>query len=461
MAIFVREKSFYKTLVLLAIPIILQNVITFCVGFADNIMIGSLGDYAISGVYMANQVQTLLQMFILGIAGAMQVISTQYWGKRDIKSIKIITAIAFRFAIAVSLLLLLAALFFPSKVLGIFTGDKLVIAEGIKFLKYVCYSYVFFAIAQLLISSMRSVETVRIGMYVSIVTLVTDVFLNWLLIFGNMGMPKLGVEGAGIATLVSRIAEAGVMVVYVGFIDKKIHLKLKDMLLRDHFLLKDYLKYGLPVIGGQLVWAANMLGSGAIIGHLNAEAIASMSMTNMLNHLLYIWSLGLSAAVGIIAGKTVGAGEYEKMKLYAKTMQVIFLGMGLASGLIVFLLRDPFLSLYNVSDNTMAVARQFMAVLSFTMIGQCYQAPSLGGLVRAGGDTSFVFKNDAIFVFLVVLPSALIAMYVFHAAAWVIYACLKCDQILKCFVAIVKINRFNWMKNLTRKRDTQLEAAAE
>ena len=174
-----------------------------------------------------------------------------------------------------------------------------------------------------------------------------------------------------------------------------------------------------------------------------------MSIAGTVNNLAYVVMNGMSGAVGIITGKTIGAGLEEKMREYAKTVQIIFLLLGVLTGLTVFLIKDPFISLYYVTDAAVFEARKYINVLSVTLVGTCYQAACLFGLVKSGGDISFVFKNDFIFVFLIVLPSALIATSL-GAPAWVVFACLKCDQILKCFVAVVKINRFNWMKNLTR-----------
>jgi len=155
--------------------------------------------------------------------------------------------------------------------------------------------------------------------------------------------------------------------------------------------------------------------------------------------------------VGIITGKTIGAGKVDLMKEYARTTQILLLAFGITTGLIVALINNSFVGLYGgISAEAAAQSRQFISVLSVTMIGTAYQACSLAGLVKAGGDTGFVFKMDTIFVFLVVLPSAFIAMKL-GAPAWVTFACLKCDQILKCFVAVVKINSFNWMKKLTRE----------
>ena len=450
MRIITRDRSFYKTLIALAVPISLQNLITFAVGFADNLMIGRLGDNAISGVYVGNQMQAVVQRFIAGIEGAILILAAQYWGKKDAASIRKVVSVGVKFAFGVGLLVTLAAVLFPSAIIGLFTSEPGVIAEGGVYLRIVGFTYLFFSIAQVMIASMRSVETAKIGLYISIMALVVNVSLNYILIFGKLGLPALGVKGAAIATLISRVLEMLVSVVYVFSVDKKLRFRFADLLRTDRALLKDFLRYGLPVIGGQVVWAINNLANTKIMGFYSAGVLAAVSITGMLHSLVYVWMTGLSSAVGIITGKTVGAGQYEKMKEYARTVQVIFLGVGLISGAVVLLFREGFIGLYNATPEAMAYSRQFINVISVTIVGTCYQAACLFGLVKSGGDISFVFKNDTIFVFLVLIPSALVS-YWLGAPAWVVFAALKCDQILKCFVAVVKINRFNWMKNLTRE----------
>ena len=444
---FTRDRDFYKTLIRLAIPIALQNAVTFAVNFADNLMVGSLGDSAISGVYVGNQLQTLLQMFVAGIEGAILILAAQYWGKRDTGSIRKIASIGVRFAVLIGVLITLVAFSFPVQIMGIFTDDPSVIEMGAPYVRVVCLSYLFFCISQVMIASMRAVDTAKIGLYVSFVALAVNVSLNYVLIFGKLGFPALGVTGAAIATLISRIVESAVMVVYVRFVDRKLNLRFRDLLRSDRRLTRDFIRYGMPIVGGQIVWSVNMMGQ-TILGRFDAGVIAATSIAGMLHNMMYIAMNGFSSAVGIITGKTVGAGRIDKIREYSRTTQVIFLGIGLLSGIAVFLLRDPFISLYNASPAAIEYSRQFINVISITIIGTCYQAACLFGLVKSGGDIAFVFKNDTIFVFLVVLPSAIIASYL-GAPPWVVFACLKSDQILKCFVAVVKINRYNWMKNLT------------
>lgn len=449
MAVFTKDRSLYKTLFALAVPISLQNLITFAVNFADNLMIGSLGDDAISGVYVANQLQTVVQMFVAGIEGAILILAAQYWGKRDSSSIRKVVSVGMKFALGVGLLATLSAVLFPEWIIRAFTQEPGVIREGAAYVQIVGFTYLFFSISQVMIAAMRSVETAKIGLYISCMALVVNVGLNYVLIFGHLGFPAMGVRGAAIATLISRILEMCVSTGYVFFVDKKLRFTVWDLLHTDRQLLWDFIRYGLPIIGGQVVWAVNSLANTKILGCYSAGVIAATSITGMLHNLVYVWMNGMSSAVGIITGKTVGAGLYDKMKEYAKTVQVIFLIVGLVSGAAVFLARDGFISLYNASPEAQEYSRQFINVISVTIIGTCYQAACLFGLVKSGGDISFVFKNDTIFVFLVVLPSSLLAMWL-GAPPWVVFACLKCDQIFKCFVALVKINRYNWMKNLTR-----------
>ena len=449
--VFTKDKQFYKSLVALSVPIALQNLITFCVTLADNVMIGTLGDAAVSGVYLGSQVQTLLQIFCSGIDGAVLIISAQYWGKRDISSISRIASIGIRASAIFASLVSAVCLFAPRFVMSLFTNESDAIETGAEYLAIVAVSFIFFCLTQSLITAMRSVETARLGLWVSLASLGVNVALNYVLIFGKLGFEPMGVRGAAIATLISRVAEFIITAIYVLFIDKKLKFPLRELLRLDRALLRDFIRYGMPIIAGQVVWAVNTMSNSAIMGRQNIDGVvAGLSIANTLNTLAYVTMNGMSAAVGVITGKTIGAGKEMLMREYARTVQALFLILGVITGGTLFLIRRPFISLYAVSSAAKAQALTMINVLSVTSIGTCYQAACLFGLVKSGGDTSFVFKNDTLFVFLVVIPSAIIAT-VLGAPPWVVFACLKCDQILKCFVAAVKINKFDWMKNLTRE----------
>lgn len=444
-----RDKNYYRNLIMLAIPVALQNLITFLVSFADNLMVNSLGDAAVSGVYMGNQLQTFIQMFTGGVASAIVIIAAQYWGKRDTAQIRKIVAVGLRISILVGIVFTAIALAFPEPINRFFTKDESVIAEGTVYLRWVGLSYVFFCITQALISAMNSVEKTRSGMIVSLASLFVNVGLNYVLIFGKLGFPAMGVKGAAIATVVARMTETAVIAGIVHK-DESMKFRLRDVTLKDSGLTRDFIKYGTPLVAGNVVWSVNMMCNSMILGGYGAAVITAASVVNTLNSLAYITISGLASAVGIITGKTIGAGKTELMKEYARTTQILFLCVGLFCGALVYGIGAPFIGLYSgISAEAAQQSLYFARVLAVTIIGTGYQMPVLFGLVKSGGDIHFVFKNDTIFVFLVVLPSAFIAAH-FGAPAWVTFACLKCDQVLKCFVAIVKVNSYNWMKNLTR-----------
>ena len=447
-----RDKHFYKNVLALAIPISLQHLITFLVGFADNVMVGRLGDDAVSGVYLGGQLQFLLQQLVVGLGSALLILTAQYWGKGDTAPIKRLIALVLRIGVIAALIMSLVMGLFPAQILSLFSDEAGALREGVAYLRIQSLSYLFFVVSQILIYAMRSVETTRVGMMASLVTLVFNVVLNEVLIFGRLGLPAMGVRGAAMATLVARIMECAAVAVYVFLIDQKLQMRLREIFAPAGRLLGHYLRYGLPVIAGDLVWAVNLMCQGAIVGHFTADIITAVSVTNTMNSLIYVWLNGLWGGVSIVIGKTVGAGKREKVKEYARTVQLMFLGVGVLSGALVFFGKEIFLLMYQgISSAAVSTARLLMTVLSCTIVGTCYQACCLGSLVKAGGDTSFVFKNDTIFVFCVVLPSALIASRL-GAPIWVVFLCLKSDQILKCIVAAIKVNRFRWIRELTAEK---------
>jgi putative MATE family efflux protein len=382
-----------------------------------------------------------------GIGTALVIIATQFWGKQDTRSIRSLTTICLWVALGVGGIFTFFTAGLPAQTVSVFSNKQDVITTAIPYFKITGFSFVFFALSQVLIASQRSVEKVRFGMYVALIALVFNISLNYCLIFGKFGFPALGITGAALATLISRIIEAAIVAVYVFGIDKRIGLRLRDMFSFEKKSLLLLAKYGILLVMGDLVWAINNFVYTAIVGRFTADVIASFNIAGMMNTLVYVWIAGLAGAVGIMTGKQVGAGEHEGLKPFAYRIQKLFLLVGVITGLFIFFVKDLLISMYHISPEAVIGARQLMTVLSFTIAGTAYQMTSLFGLVKSGGNISFVFKNDTIFVFLVIIPASIIAM-VIGAPAWVVFLCLKCDQILKCFVAVVVVNRFKWIRNL-------------
>ena len=450
MKVFVRDRKFYKAFLSMTAVLALQNIITFAVNLADNVMIGGYSQTAMSGVAMVNQIQYLLQMLMLGTGGAVGVLGSQYWGKKELVPVRKATSIGLVFGIIFAAVMMVVVYCFPRQALGLLTNEQAVIDEGAKYLKIICFSYVLFAISQNLLSALRSVETVKVGFVVNLVALAVNIVLNYGLIEGNLGMPEMGVEGAAIATLCARIVEFIVVVIYVLWLDKKICWRPKSLLRMDKNMLRDYVRVGLPLILSNGIWGIAMSVQMAILGRLGDDTIAANSIATTIFQVVSVVCYASGNASAVIIGKTVGEGDIPRVKAYTKTLQFIYLIIGAVSGLTLFASTDLIVGLYEVTPAAAKLARQFIAVLSVTVVGTSYQCACLTGIVTGGGDTKFVLINDLIHQWLIVIPSALLSAFVFQWPLWITLLCLKSDQILKCIVAVIKVNRYKWIRKLTR-----------
>ena len=448
-----KDKKFYKTAARLTAFIALQNVIVCFVGLVDNVMIGAYSQDALSGVALANQVQFLLQMMMNGVGEGMAVIAAQYWGTRRMDPIRRVMVIALEIAALLGLAFLGVAQLAPEGVLRLLTSDAGAIAEGAKYMRVVSFSYVFFGATMVLLSAQRSIENVRIGMISSLTGLVVNIVLNWLLIFGRFGLPRMGVTGAALATLIARMAEFAVVAVYTWRIDKKLALKIREFLHIDGRMFRDFIRVAVPVVLSGANWGIAQGIQTSILGHMGSSAIAANSIANSLFQVVSVVMYGLSSASSVMIGKAVGSDDLDSLKGYVNSLQLMFIGIGLATSLVLFSLRNVVLSFYAVTPEALSMARTFMNVLCVTVVGSAYQVACLTGIVRGGGNTKFVFYNDLIFQWLIVLPLSALCAFVWNLSPVVVFFCLKSDQLTKCLVAVWQVNSYRWVRKVTREAE--------
>lgn len=451
--ILTKEKTFYKSLFSLALPIALQGLLGFAFTFSDSIMTGGLGDGAVAGVYLGGQIQLLLQISCLGIDGALILLASHHWGRRNTEAVSKISTIALCASAVLGLFFTLSSSLFPKGIISLFTNGSDALLSGAEYLSVIAPSFILFSLTQSLIASMRSVEAPWAGLAAASASLSVKLVLNYAFIFGKLGAPALGIRGAALSTLISRACELLLATVCLFIVNKKSSVFPKKLARTDKDLVIKFFKYGLPVMAGQLVWALNNLLASAIMGRSGGEGVlAGLSSANAINGISYAVITGASGALSIIIGKTVGAEKDNLVKEYSKTAQILFFALGLLCCAAILILSRPFLTLYGTSAVAKGHAMNFIKIFALLSIATSYQSACLVGLIKSGGDSRFTFLCDLFLILFAVLPLSISAMRL-SFPPWALLLALKLDQPLKCIAGGIKVNKFNWIKNLTKDED--------
>lgn len=452
-----KDKSFYKTLLIIALPVALQQLISLAVVMLDNVMVGSLGDVSLSAVSQANQVTVFFTFFVRGISGGAALLISQYWGKKDTGRIKQIFSMTFVTTLILAGIVTAFVFFCPSLVVKFFSNNNDILSEATDYIKIACFSYILFAISDTFIAMLRCVEIVKITFVISIVSFFTNLGGNYVLIFGKLGLPAMGVEGAALATVIARAIELVIVMVFFFKIQNKISVKPKDLLFAEKVMWKDFFKYGVPVVIGDVQWGLVGVVKAVIIGRLGLEMMAAVSITDVVMQLGLIFANGLAAGACVIIGKTVGTNDYVKTREYSRSIEIIFATVGVIMGLGIFFLRAFPVSLYSeISDATRALALKLLGIGAFTLIGTSYHMACFTGINRGAGDSRFVFKVDMVCGWLVVIPMTVLVA-VGYLNAWspiftlpLVYLCTRLDQCFKWLLAFIRLRGDKWIKNVTR-----------
>ena len=448
----IKEKTFYKSFMILALSLALQNLLTYGVNMMDTLMLGRYSQNAMGGVSLCNQIQFLLQMLVVGAGEGAVVMGSQYWGRKKLEPIPHIIGVALRFGGALAVLLFILVFGWPNRILSLLSNDPAVIAEGAKYFSIIRYTYVIFTITNILVASLRSIGVVRIGYMISGSTLVINVCLNYLLIYGNLGFPEMGVRGAACATLIARCVELIIVIWFLKYRENVLNLNLRKLLHIDTSYVHDYMKVSLPVLINQALWGVAQMVQTGILGHLGGDVTAANAISVQVYQVLSVVCYGAASAAGIVVGRTIGEDNEKKLHPLVTTLQVLFISIGLCSGLAIFLLRGPILAAFGgtLTENAYRLSRQFMLVLAITTVGTSYQMACDNGIIRGGGDTRFAMILDLVSIWGVVMPVSLLAAFVWRLSPIAVIICLNADQCFKCIPAFIRANSYKWIKNLTR-----------
>ena len=311
------DTSFYRKFLTIYVALVLQNVVTLSVNLADNMMLGSYSETALSGVAAVNQIQFIYQQLLMALGDGLVIFCSQYWGKRQTEPMKKISATAMHAGLLIAILLFALVSIFPRQAVGIFTTEESIIREGVSYLSIIRFTYLFFAVTQILLATLRSVEVVKIAFYLSVMTFFVNCGINYVLIYGHFGAPEMGAAGAAIGTLAARMTELVVLIIYIIKKEKQLHLSIRSYLQHDRVLSGDYFRVTAPMLVVQGLWGVNTALQTVILGHMTAAAIAANSVASTIFMMVKSMAVGAASTASIIIGNTIGTGDIALVKKYS------------------------------------------------------------------------------------------------------------------------------------------------
>ena len=442
------DREFYKTVAVIAIPISLQSLITIGVNMMDTIMLGSMGEVALSASSLANQFINIFHICCMGIGMGASVLTSRFWGMQDKDSLRKTITIMYRLCFVFGLLFTAATIIAPDALMRIYTSDEEVIRAGVSYFRWSvpCYWLLGFSLTTTIV--LRSVGQVKLPLLCSVIAFFINIFFNWVFIFGKLGAPRMEVAGAAVGTLISRTFEFLFICGYFLFFDKKVSYRVKMILMKCGDLLKDYLRISIPVLVSDGLLAFGNSAVAMVMGRIGKEFVSANAITMVVQQLSTVFIQGISNASSIITGHTLGAGDTER----AQRQGVTFLGLGtvigvLAGGLIM-ILSWPVINCYTVTGETKAIAEQLMLAVGVIVIFQSMNSILTKGVLRGGGDTKFLMLADILFLWIASIPLGYLAGLVWHLPAFWIYTFLKIDQFIKAVWCVFRLGSKKWIKKI-------------
>ena len=444
--LFVKDKRFYKMALVLALPIVLQNMITIGVNIMDTIMLGSYGEIQLSGSSLANEYINIFHILCMGMGSGAAVLTAQFYGRGDSKSIKHTVTIMMRLSLSVAALFTVFSVVAPSFIMSIFTDDAAVIEKGSIYFLWSAPNYILMGISLTLTLILRSVRRVMVPLVTSIICFFVNIFFNWVFIFGNLGAPEMQIAGAALGTVIARVVEALIIGVYVFKVEKNVGMRIKDLFGSCGGLLPTYIKYSVPVFISDAMLAFGNSMMSVIIGHISTEYVAANAIVATVLRLSTVFTQGLGQASGIMTGNSLGRGERDTAYREGVTFTSLSAVVGFVAGGIILALCPFIIGLYNIEDATRDIAFQLMYSVAIMVVFQSMQSVLTKGVLRGGGDTKFLMFADVAFLWLASIPLGALCGLVFGLSPFIVSTVLKIDWAIKTFICLYRLKTKKWIK---------------
>lgn len=445
-----KKDDFYRQMFKLAIPIIIQNLLSAAVNSSDVIMLNYVGQSAISAVSLAANYSNILFMVYYGLGTGASLLCAQYFGKKNMQAIHAVEGIALRFSLAISALVALAAFTIPQRMLLLFTSDQELIAIGSSYIRIMGITYLCWGVTEIYLAILRSIGRVTISMALNMLAFGLNILLNAVFIFGLFGAPKLGVTGVAIATASSRLIQL-IACVIVSLLSKDVKLNPIYMFIRSKTLLNDFIHLSLPALGNDLSWSVAFSMYSVILGHLGTEAVAANSLVTVVRNVGSVFCFAIASAGTILLGRVMGQGELEKSKSYASGMLKMTVVAGTVGGVIVLAVTPFVLRFASLNDTAMHYLKYMLLINSYYIMGSAVNTALIAGVFRAGGDTKFGLICDTIDMWVYAVPLGFFAAFVVKLPVLWVYFLLCTDEFVKWPWVIHHYRKGEWAKNITRE----------
>ena len=443
-----KSNEFAISLITLVIPITLQHLISSSLNMVDNLMIGKLGESSIASVGLVNQYFFIFMLSLTGINAGASIFMSRYWGRKDTLNIRKMLGLDIILSIGVSILFFIPGFFFPSLIMKIFTKDMQVIKLGIQYLRIISITFMFTGITQAYSTTLRSIGIARPPMFGSLIGILTNVFLNWVLIFGNLGFPALGVVGGAIATSMGRLLEVIFITISAYKTNDVIPGKIKELFSFGPEFVKTYFKTSTPVIINELIWSIGLAAYSVIYAKIGTSELASMQIATTINNLFMVLSIGLATATSIIIGNQIGAGKKELAMDYAMRLGVIAPIVGLVSGLGLWIASPFIVGIFNINQNTIKMTINVLKIMALFSPLRFFNVLMIVGVFRGGGDTLYSMLVQLGTIWFFAIPVGYIGATYFQLPLEYVFTIITLEEVAKVIFEAKRLRSRKWIKDV-------------
>ena len=451
--LFNQDRAFYRTLLSIALPVALQNLINASLAMTDTLFVGFLGEKEIAAVSLANSPYFFLMLMVFGFQSGASVLISQYWGKGDHKAISRVIGVTFITAFTLVSVAATVMMCFPRHIMSLFTDKTDLLDLSTQYAQTVAPAYILNVFTQIYLAAHRSMENPKAGMYIFCTAMLLNTFLNWVLIFGNLGMPAMGIKGAAIATVIARAIEMCIAILY-SIRTTRFRLNIMAAIRPGIIIVKDFIRYSAPVVLNESLWGLGISLFPAIYGRLGSDYVSAIAVSSNIERILGVMMFGVAASAAVMLGKEIGANApREYIKSIANTLVAFSFVVGVVGAILLLVSIPAVLPFMPLSSDTRVIAATYISVIAALYPGRNFNCAVIVGVFRAGGDVRFALVIDVCAMWLVSLPlTAYFGLYL-HLAPVVLFITATGDELIKTVLGLWRYRSGKWIHNVTRELD--------